>query len=599
MSCNKLEDSHVYGSHLVSDDRFRRFVFRELNEMRKREFLCDVIILADNGCRRFPAHRAVLAASSRYFHKLYNGTTLARYSRETILSGICDRELETVVHYIYTSEVCIDGDNVRALLHAAYNLGLDLLTLACEKYLVENVHHENSIELMVLAQMYSCDKLLKTTGQCIGEHFLRLSNTQPFFRMSPRQLQQIIADDDLNISREEEVYNAVIKWIRFDYERRRDDFPNLINHIRLQFISRRFLLNTVDKEPLVTSSEFCRGLLADALALKAVDRKKICIYGHLHHKKRWRTHLMKVIMIVGGITEDPGSSSHCYNPLTNTWYSVARIKQDRLDFGMSRVGYWLFVVGGSSPRESGSVLASVERFDPKYNKWEKMESLIQARSKFELAEVEGKLYSIGGTIGGEPLTRDNAVECYDQVNNTWSSRAAPHQLRHFCSTAVLHCRIYAIGGISRCGTVLSTVERYEPQYDRWMTAAALNTARGGACAVVLNGHIYVMGGSSERSALSSCEVYNPSMNKWTYFSDMSIKRDRAGAAVFDDKIYVFGGSYGNVVIDTVECYDPAVGRWETVAHLPNARHGFKCACALVNKELVREVKVKAKSEKLI
>lgn len=72
-------------------------------------------------------------------------------------------------------------------------------------------------------------------------------------------------------------------------------------------------------------------------------------------------------------------------------------------------------------------------------------------------------------------------------------------------------------GISRCNTVLRTVERYNPILDQWSTVAALNTPRSGACAVALSGKIYVMGGTSNRGiALKTCEVYHANQDKWFY-----------------------------------------------------------------------------------
>ena len=280
-------DTNTFEHHFVSDDTFRKHVFSELNEIRKKEDLCDVIVVTDNGTgRRFAAHRVVLAASSRYFHKLYIGTTLARYSRETILSGICESLLEKVLNYIYTSEICINGENVRAILHAAFNLGMSLLIKECEQYLEKHLHSGNCIEMMALAQNYSCESLLHKSKVCISEHFLKLRDTQPFYRIPADQLQSIIADDDLNITKEEEVYEALIGWIRYDFERRKGYLKSLLSHVRLSCLSRRFLVGTVEREPLVMTSEFCKGLVVDALNMKTTERKTSSALTLNNKKKR-------------------------------------------------------------------------------------------------------------------------------------------------------------------------------------------------------------------------------------------------------------------------------------------------------------------------
>lgn len=279
-------DTKNFEHHFVSGNGFRLFVFRELNEMRKKDHLCDVVIVTDNGTHRFAAHRAILAASSRYFHKLYIGTTLVRYSRETILSGITEELLEKLLDYIYTSEICINGENVRAIIHSAFSLGMDLLIQECEEYLGKHLHSGNCIEMMTLAQNYSCEALLQKSKRCISEHFMKLTVTQPFYRMPADQLQTVIADDDLNITKEEEVYEALIGWIRYDFERRRGYFENLLSHVRLSCLSRRYLVSIVEREPLVMASDNCKGLVADALASKLTEKRMSSVMLNNRRKKR-------------------------------------------------------------------------------------------------------------------------------------------------------------------------------------------------------------------------------------------------------------------------------------------------------------------------
>lgn len=266
-------DTNTYEHHFVSHDTYRQSVFKELNEIRKSEHFCDVIIMTDNGNQRFAAHRVVLAAASRYFHKLFIGTALARYSRETTLSGICESLLENLLKYMYTSEICINGENVRAIIHAASNLGMDILKFECEKYLEKHLHSGNCIEMMALALNYSCDTLLQKSKRCVSEHFLKLCGTQPFHRIPADQLHIILAEDDLNITKEEEVYEALIGWIRYDFERRKGSFDNQLRNIRLACLSRRYLVGTVDRDPLVVNSEHSKRLVDEALNLKALERR--------------------------------------------------------------------------------------------------------------------------------------------------------------------------------------------------------------------------------------------------------------------------------------------------------------------------------------
>ncbi len=91
---------------------------------------------------------------------------------------------------------------------------------------------------------------------------------------------------------------------------------------------------------------------------------------------RWKSHLIDVIILVGGVIEnDAQPCCHCFNPLTSKWYYLSPVIDSRVNFGLARLHNWLFVVGGSTLGENMSILSSVERFDPKFNTWEEVTSL--------------------------------------------------------------------------------------------------------------------------------------------------------------------------------------------------------------------------------
>ena len=99
---------------------------------------------------------------------------------------------------------------------------------------------------------------------------------------------------------------------------------------------------------------------------------------------------MEAIVIVGGMMEDsvPGKCTNCYNPQTGKWYSLAKVRDDRLNFGMARLGYWLIVAGGCSAKENLHVLSNAERFDPKFNKWVKISSMTQGLYLYDISDIQ-------------------------------------------------------------------------------------------------------------------------------------------------------------------------------------------------------------------
>lgn len=258
----------------ISDRLYLINFFSKMNEMRESEVLCDVVLMTEDGNTKFYAHRAVLAASSTYFYKLYTGTSLSRYNRETVLQGITDAILQVVLDYIYSARIILTEVNIEEILCASFQLGLESLKLECEQFLIRYLCVQNCIKMTAMARIYSCEKLLQEGKRFMTENFMEIQNSDEFFRMPKNQLEDIVADDDLNVKNEEQIFNSIRAWVNSDVISRRDSFSDLLSHVRLPFIARTFLLGTIDKDPLVTSSSASKGLVAEALSYKMAGNKE-------------------------------------------------------------------------------------------------------------------------------------------------------------------------------------------------------------------------------------------------------------------------------------------------------------------------------------
>ena len=85
--------------------------FQVMNTLREQNQLCDVLLKA--GGNEIPAHRVVLASSSRYFLAMFTGELSE--SRQTVVTmrEIDSHALELLVQYVYTAEIEVTEDNVQ------------------------------------------------------------------------------------------------------------------------------------------------------------------------------------------------------------------------------------------------------------------------------------------------------------------------------------------------------------------------------------------------------------------------------------------------------------------------------------------------------
>lgn len=99
-----------------AEQHFRR-AFVRLAEMRHRAELCDVTILVDG--EEIPAHRAILASCSPYFHAMFT-SRMAECGQDRVeLKGLDAGSVSRLVEFSYTAEIDVTERNVQQLLPAA------------------------------------------------------------------------------------------------------------------------------------------------------------------------------------------------------------------------------------------------------------------------------------------------------------------------------------------------------------------------------------------------------------------------------------------------------------------------------------------------
>ena len=82
---------------------------------------------------------------------------------------------------------------------------------------------------------------------------------EEFLQLPLAQLTDIISSDVLDVSSEEQVYVAVMSWIKHNKDERRSHLKNILKHVRLHLLTPEFL-NTVSDD-LIMSDEASRELV--------------------------------------------------------------------------------------------------------------------------------------------------------------------------------------------------------------------------------------------------------------------------------------------------------------------------------------------------
>ena len=102
-------------------------------------------------------------------------------------------------------------------LLAAANL-LEILPVrdACCQYLAKHMDENNSLGIECFAEMHACSELQLKAKKFSLKKFKEIVNGEEFVAVGQSQLIELVSSDDLECDREEDVFEAVLKWLNWD-----------------------------------------------------------------------------------------------------------------------------------------------------------------------------------------------------------------------------------------------------------------------------------------------------------------------------------------------------------------------------------------------
>jgi len=548
-----------------SSDKHPKFTLEAINVLRKHRELCDVVLIVAN--KKIFAHRVILSACSPYFHAMFTGELAESRQTEVTIRDIDEAAMELLIDFCYTSKITVEENNVQTLLPAACLLQLQEIQDTCCEFLKRQLDPSNCLGIRAFADTHACRDLLRIADKFTQNNFQEVMDSEEFLLLPPNQLVDIIASDELNVRTEEQVFNAVMSWVRYNAAERRPHLAAVVQHVRLPLLSPKFLVGTVSTDILIKADDSCRDLVDEAKNYLLLPQERPLMQGP-RTRSRKPVRCGEVLFAVGGwCSGDAIASVERYDPQANEWRMVAPMSKRRCGVGVAVLNDLLFAVGG---HDGQSYLNSIERYDPQTNQWSSDVALTSTcRTSVGVAVLDGFMYAVGGQDGVSCL---NVVERYDPQANKWQKVSSMSTRRLGVAVAVLGGLLYAIGG-SDGTSPLNTVERYDPRANRWTPVAPMGTRRKHLGAAVFNGMIYAVGGRDDTTELSSAERFNPATNQWSPVVAMNSRRSGVGLAVVNGQLMAIGGFDGSTYLKTIEVYDPESNSWNLYGGMNYRRLG--------------------------
>lgn len=153
--------------------------------------------------------------------------------KEINLHEIHGNELKALIDFCYTGYIDINETNVMELMETASRTEFTLIEDACACFLRQKLNVLNCLMTWISIEPFI--NLKRLTGMAlkmVEENFVEVAETQEFLLLDVGHLSTLLKSDGLNVYSEEEVFNALSKWVNYDQENRKCNVKYLLETIR-------------------------------------------------------------------------------------------------------------------------------------------------------------------------------------------------------------------------------------------------------------------------------------------------------------------------------------------------------------------------------
>lgn len=463
--------SNIAKMEFREDDR-ASVILEKLRLQRLDGKYCDMVLTVEG--RTFKAHRNVLAACSPYFDAMCNSGFEEEKQNMATIECVSADAMEQILDYMYTGQISITSENVDVILQGADPFLMSQLKEYCYRFLTQNMDASNCFVVRHLADLYGFIDLYERSKKFIRNQFMQVAQNsmEDIVRLNFAEILEIIKDEDIRVEKEEMVYEIVIAWVNFDVESRRRCLLELLGHVRLPQLNRNYLINVVEKEPLVSENEECLKLYMDAKHQTDTTRHSYCSDSPVLKPRKGR--LQDVVIITGGISEQ-GPMSECFGYVMeeNRWTPLPALPVELRFHAAAELNGCMYVVGGSS---NGLVTNSVHVYDPNVNSWRCAANLPDPIEYLSLVACNGYLYALGG-IRWERVQQ--TVYEYDQDLDQWKKVSDMPTPKYNMQVATIDNRyIITIAGRDRHRRPVKLVERYDTYTGEWSSLTPIPLEEG-------------------------------------------------------------------------------------------------------------------------
>ena len=142
-------------------------LLKALDEMRRKDILCDVTLLVGPDRIAMRAHRNILAASSGRFKDMFPSVTDASVRT---LDSFEPELMELFINFVYTRQLSLEKGNALKILKLASDLQCNDLVEQCSHFIKKFIDIKNCVKVLLLAYQKNFRYLVESAENFIVEN---------------------------------------------------------------------------------------------------------------------------------------------------------------------------------------------------------------------------------------------------------------------------------------------------------------------------------------------------------------------------------------------------------------------------------------------
>ncbi|GFR33895.1 kelch-like protein 30 [Trichonephila clavata] len=535
------------------------------------ETFADATLRTEDGTK-FKVHRIILAYRSIYFKTLFCSDF--GDGSDILLKGMDSKTLENVLIYLYTGNIQLDSENAADVLIASDYFMIDPLMKESRSFVLKDMTLSNCIYLFLTTWRIEKLGILDYCHRFIIVNFEKVVTGSDEIGALPLEaVTRCFKEKCLNISSERTVWNAIVKWVIYDYPERLKFVPELLKYISVEDAN-EMLLKEIISHYVVQENPFCSDLIlstSQAHSGNMQNFQNILKSESFVRESRVPTNLHLITHYYNGFSVNVYFT--CDGEI-DFWRKIANIAicPDYL----VQLGHHIYMFDSWTNR---SLI-----FDLLESKCIPMVPISKNRCRYCVVSVNGCIYVIGGSV--EVLEDVMDIERYDPTKGKWEQVSSMVPM-FLCEVVAMNGHIYAIGNISN---PIMMVQVYDPFSDAWSFVSAPRNFRYDFTTIAFHGHLYIIGGETIDCVLRSTEVYDPVKDVWMPMPDLPFSYVIPKAIVLKDVLIVYEENLINRDRTPPVYWDPENRVWRVIQESSPLRkiHLFK-SCTITDPKVVKDI----------